>query len=156
MGYQGIGEENFRKIIPVDEIQKYEGNCWATSLSMMMRCHGFNISQKYVTDLLFEWRFKGVTSEQMAQLIGYFNKNFLLKKGWTMKDTPAWKPMLAYLGNMAPVQVFITGHFLLVLGYDDEKVLITYFDPWLGDIRSVSPVTFTGFGGGETVYMFKE
>jgi len=46
-----MSEQQFRAIIPIDEIQIYEGNCWATTLSMMLRCHGFEINQAYVTGL---------------------------------------------------------------------------------------------------------
>jgi hypothetical protein len=156
MSYDGITEETFRSVIPIEEIQKYEGNCWATTLSMMLRCHGFDISQKYVTDLFFEWRFEGVTSNQMSQLINYFNVNFLSKKTWIMKATGKWQPMLQYLGSFAPVQIFITGHFVLLLGYDADTQKMTYFDPWDGSVKEVSIGTFGGYGGGETVYMYKE
>ena len=156
MSYTGITEGQFRTIIPIEEIQKYEGNCWATTLSMMLRCHDFAISQKYVTDLFYEWRFEGVTSKQMSELVKYFNANFLSKKSWIMKTTDDWHPMVQYLGSFAPVQVFIAGHFVLLLGYDTDNEKLTYFDPWDGSVKEVSKGTFSSYGGGETVYMYKE
>jgi hypothetical protein len=154
MPYEGMSEEKFRAIIPISEIQRYEGNCWATTLSMLLRTHGFDISQKYVTDLFREWRYEGVTSSQMNALVGYFNKNLLSKKGWIAKTTDNWSGLVSDLGQFGPIQVFITGHFVLVLGSDGDE--ITYFDPWNGSVLTVNELTFKGYGGGESVYMYKE
>ncbi|NJR58093.1 MAG: hypothetical protein HC769_04060 [Cyanobacteria bacterium CRU_2_1] len=156
MGYQGMTEEQFRKCIPIGEIQKYSGNCWATTLSMMLRYHEFDISQKYVTDLFHEWRFEGVTSLQMSQLVDFFNKNVLGKKGWIMKTVDSWNGHLSSLSLFAPIQIFIEGHFVLLLGYEDDNSMITFFDPWDGSVKEVSTDTFSSYGGGETVYMYKE
>ena len=156
MPYVGITEDEFRNIIPIGEIQRYEGNCWAAALSMVLRCHDFDFNQNYVTSLLREWRIEGVTSKQMSDLVEYFNRNFLSKKNWIMKTTDSWQRILQYIGQFAPIQVFITGHFVVMIGYDDSNDQITYFDPWDGSVLEVSKSKFARLGGGETVYMYKE
>ncbi|VAW41514.1 hypothetical protein MNBD_GAMMA01-2166 [hydrothermal vent metagenome] len=156
MSYEGMTEKQFRKIIPIREIQAYEGNCWATTLSMMLRCHGFDFSQTYVTSLFHEWRFEGVTSKQMSQLAGFFNKNWLSRKGWVMKTVSGWKQIAKYLDQFGPVQVFIGGHFVLLLGHDTEDGTVLYFDPWDGSVREVSERRFSQLLPKETVYMYKE
>ncbi len=154
MSYEGMTEEEFRSVILIGEIQRYEGNCWATTLSMLLRCHGFNVSQKYVTDLFHEWRFEGVTSDQMRQLVNYFNKYFLNEKGWLMKSTSSWSGILQFIDQFESMQVFVEGHFVLLLGFDSVSESITYFDPWNGAVYEVSIGRFEELGGtGETVYM---
>jgi hypothetical protein len=156
MSYEGMTEKQFRKIIPIGEIQVYEGNCWATTLSMMLRCHGFDFSQKYVTDLFREWRFDGVTSKQMSALVNYFNNNFLMPKGWIMKRGDWTREILSFMAQSALVQVFIRGHFILILGYDSDDETVTYFDPWDGSVNTVSFNRFLRLLPTETAYMYQE
>ncbi|MGJ8663859.1 MAG: C39 family peptidase [Marinicella sp.] len=149
-------EEKFRDIIPIGEIQIYDGNCWATTLSMMLRCHGFDVSQSYVTSLFHEWRFEGVTSGQMDQLVHFFNKHWLKKKNWVMKTVDGWVQMLNYLDQFAPVQVFIKHHFVLLLGYDTAAETVVFFDPWDGAVREITVQRFSELLPKESVYMYKE
>ncbi len=154
MGYEGITETEFRKIIPIHEIQKHEGNCWATTLSMLLRCNNFQESQQQVTSLFPEWKKDGITSKQMSELVDFYNKNKTAKAGWEMKTASHYSHLLPYINQMKPIQVFITGHFVLILG--EEGGRITYFDPWDGQIRVVSESTFLSYGGGEAVYMYQQ
>ncbi len=157
MDYRGMTEEAFRNIIPIGEIQRYDGNCWATALSIVLRTHGVDISQKYVTDLYREWRFDGITESQVEELVKFFNKTCLSKHGWVMKTTPTWQGHMQSLIEFAPIQVFIEGHFIVVLGYDLDTGDTTYFDPWLGGVTTVPAQTFASLGGpGHTVYMYQE
>ncbi|CAB3764563.1 C39 family peptidase [Paraburkholderia humisilvae] len=157
MGYRGITEQNFRQIIKIGEIQRHDGNCWACALSVVLRVHGINVTENYVTGLFHEWRIEGITVNQVEQLVGFFNKNYLSKQGWVMKTTNTWQGHMTQLIEFAPIQVFIQGHFIVVLGYDDDNGQTTYFDPWDGQVKTVSEQAFTGLGGpGHTVYMLRE
>ena len=156
MSYEGMTEKQFRDIIPIGEIQIYEGNCWAATLSMLLRCHGFGISQGYVTSLFHEWRFDGVTARQMAQLVNFFNNNWLNRNGWTMNTADGCDEILSFIDQFGAIQVFIDGHFILVLGYDSVDESVTYFDPWDGSVNTVSYPQFSRLGLRETVYMYKE
>lgn len=157
MGYRGMTEQDFRRIIPIGEIQRHDGNCWAAALSMVLRLHGFNVSEKNVTDLYHEWRFDGITQDQVEQLVTFFNKSYLSKQGWIMKTAVSWQGHMPALIEFAPIQIFINGHFIVALGYDSDNGQTTYFDPWNSEVRTVSQQAFAGLGGsGHTVYMYRE
>jgi hypothetical protein len=121
MSYRGITEQEFRRIIPIGEIQRHSGNCWACALSMVLRLRGFNVSEKYVTDLYHEWRVDGITADQVEQLVVFFNKNYLSKQGWIMKTTDSWQGHMSSLIEFAPIQIFIDAHFIVALGFDSDN-----------------------------------
>lgn len=156
MSYKGITKNQFKAVISPQEIVVYNGNCWATTLSMLFRCHGFDFSQKMIHDLFEEWRFSGVTSVQMSRLITYFNRTYLDAKNWEMKSMECYTSLLSQIDALAPLEVFLSGHFVLLLGYDETTQEVTYFDPWKGGFITSALNVFEQLDGADTAYLLKK
>lgn len=160
MSYIGTTEERFRAIIPFNEIQRHEGNCWATSLSIQLRLYGFDrFTQSYVTSLYPDWRYDGITIEQLDALAQFFQREIdrIYPQEWRLSIAGSWQGgnLLNYIGENDSYTVFIKGHFVVLLGYDDEKDEVLYYDPWDGQVRQLSKGIFATLGRGETVLLFK-
>ncbi|MCP4105192.1 MAG: hypothetical protein GY749_06595 [Desulfobacteraceae bacterium] len=137
MGFNGISRETFYKTIPYNELQKYKGNCWAATTSVMLRLKGVQVTQKEVTSLFFNHRFVGLGKDELNEIARFFNKYILSKKGKEMKGFDGWEHLKKYV-DMLPAVVFIKKHFIVMLGYNDDTDSIFYWDPWLGELKNTN------------------
>lgn len=150
--YRGMTEQDFRHIVPIDE-PAAAGNCWASALSMLLRCHGADFSCDSVTGVLAGKGYGSVNAAHVRELTAHFNRA-LLPGLLFMGSTERWQGHLHLLLEFAPIMIHVDRHFVLVLGRDERNGDLTYVDPWDAAVRVASPATFTLLGGsGLTIFL---
>lgn len=162
MPYEGIDVEKFTKVITTPKIQKYEGSCWAASLSVLLRLNGVNESEEAIAKMYAEWVHEGITFKQLESLVEFYNKFYFKKetslvvKTREMKCVGKLKGIMPYIGQYKGVMVFIEGHYVVVLGRNDDNDLLSYYDPWSGVVEWMSEALFYTSGTQESVVVQEE
>ncbi|WP_064116729.1 papain-like cysteine protease family protein [Pseudomonas fluorescens] len=157
MSYEGVTREKFFTIFPNLEIQKLSHTCWAASFSVLMRLNGVQVSEQAVINFYPEWVFEGITFDQLESIAVFYNRFYFSKESGLLHGVREIKvyeelePILQYADQYSGFLVFVEGHYVVVLGCDDDQGTIDYYDPWVGVIETCGLQYFFNWGTQQTL-----
>lgn len=144
--YCGMSEEEFRRLVPLGTSTVQGGACWATSLSLLLRCHGLDVPPPKVAALLDELGGKDITHYQLDNFSHHLNLT-LISFGLRLRAACRARNQPPEMACAAPWLIAVEGHFVLALGCKPTEDEITYFDPWSDAVHTVPAQVFEWLGG---------
>lgn len=138
----GFGNKMSKKMLNVPYVKQRLNYCGPTSLAMVMKYYGINITQDEVGEMA-NAKYFGVTIGQLVEVAKNKGLKAEIKKDISLAD------LVSSIDSDEPVivaQHYCLGnndiHFRVVIGYDNENNLVTVHDPEFCSFFSISQQLF--------------